>query len=237
MHGRIAAVKVIEVETEDFKLSFKNSGATIKDIVQEIRILQQLHDAKAKNINPFFEAFQIHSQLWMVSEYCPGGSLSTLVSLAVPNYSPRPPTTGFTIIRTCAKRIVLVVLPTLSSKHRSNSYAWRNLSKRIFILLTPKQLRGNGGKFQEKYILAIARELAVGLHAIHEAGIIHRDLKCANVMVHEKGYLRIIDFGVSGVLQTSQDKRSTVIGTPHWMPPELHKMAPPGGLQYGTEVS
>ena len=98
-------------------------------------------------------------------------------------------------------------------------------------------MRGTDGKLEEKYILPIARELAIGLKAIHDAGIIHRDIKAANVMIHEKGMVQIIDFGVAGVLQTSIDKRSTVIGTPHWMAPELHKNAPPEGLNYGTEVS
>lgn len=59
----------------------------------------------------------------------------------------------------------------------------------------------------------------------------------ANVMIHEMGSLQVIDFGVAGVLQTNIDKRSTVIGTAHWMAPELHKLAPPEGLNYGTEVS
>ena len=56
-------------------------------------------------------------------------------------------------------------------------------------------------------------------------------------MIHENGSLQIIDFGVAGTLQTKLDKRNTIIGTPHWMPPELHKNAPPEGLHYGTEVS
>lgn len=99
-----------------------------------------------------------------------------------------------------------------------------------------KQSRATKAKIEEKYIVPIARELAIGLKAIHDAGIIHRDIKAANVMIHEKGSLQIIDFGVSGILQTSIDKRSTVIGTPHWMAPELHKNAPPQGLNYGTEV-
>lgn len=55
-------------------------------------------------------------------------------------------------------------------------------------------------------------------------------------MIHESGRLQVIDFGVAGILQTSVDKRSTVIGTPHWMAPELHKIAPREGLNYGTEV-
>lgn len=44
-------------------------------------MLKQLKDAKTKNVNVIFDAFQIHSQLWIVNEYCPGGSVRTLVSL------------------------------------------------------------------------------------------------------------------------------------------------------------
>ena len=54
-------------------------------------------------------------------------------------------------------------------------------------------------------------------------------------MIHEKGRLQIIDFGVAGALPTKFDKRSTMIGSLHWMPPEMHLKNP--GLKYGTEVS
>lgn len=53
-------------------------------------------------------------------------------------------------------------------------------------------------------------------------------------MIHEKGELQIIDFGVAGVLPTKLDKRSTMIGSLHWMAPEMHLKNP--GLKYGTEV-
>lgn len=39
------------------------------------------------------------------------------------------------------------------------------------------KMRATGDKLDEKYIIPIARELAIGLRAIHEAGIIHRDVK------------------------------------------------------------
>ena len=39
-------------------------------------------------------------------------------------------------------------------------------------------MRATGNKLEDKYILPIARELAAGLKAIHDAGIIHRDVKC-----------------------------------------------------------
>ena len=38
-------------------------------------------------------------------------------------------------------------------------------------------MQSTGGKLEESYILVIAREIAKGLRAIHDSGIIHRDLK------------------------------------------------------------
>ncbi len=101
-------------------------------------------------------------------------------------------------------------------------------------------MQGVGSKLEEKYIVPVARELAVALEAIHAAGIIHRDVKAANVMIHENGSLQLIDFGVSGLLQTGKDKRSTIIGTPHWMPPEMSSQLMnhgPSTIGYGNEVS
>ncbi len=63
----------------------------------------------------------------------------------------------------------------------------------------------------------------------------HRPFEAANIMIHETGQLQIIDFGVAGDLPTKMDKRSTMIGSLHWMPPEMHLKNP--GLKYGTEVS
>ena len=58
-------------------------------------------------------------------------------------------------------------------------------------------------------------------------------------MIHEKGAVQIIDFGVAGMLQHKGDKRMTVIGTPHWMSPEiLEGMGNEDRKKgYGTEVS
>lgn len=68
------------MDPQDFKAHYLEKDESIQSILHEINILTQLRDSGAKNINLFIEAFSIHSQLWIVTEYCPGGSLHTLVS-------------------------------------------------------------------------------------------------------------------------------------------------------------
>lgn len=60
-------------------------------------------------------------------------------------------------------------------------------------------------------------------------------LVAANILIHEEGRLQICDFGVAGVLQSHVDKRSTWIGTPHWMPPEMFSTRGEAH-KYGSEV-
>ena len=189
----MVAVKVLETDAIDFKAEGSHRDTGLEDALKEIGVLQRLQQGKAVNVNTFIEAFQLYSQLWIVSEYCSGGSLSTL-------------------------------------------------------------RRASSGKFAERHIVPIARELALGLKSVHDAGIIHRDVKCqfslhsavvhfsrshalgGNVMIDEHGNLLIIDFGVAGILLSSLDvdKRKTVIGTPHWMAPEMHSTA--SEVAHGTEV-
>jgi serine/threonine protein kinase len=58
------------------------------------------------------------------------------------------------------------------------------------------------------------------------------DFLGANVLVTEEGGVQLCDFGVAGIVENKVDKRSTVIGTPHWMAPELFGPNP----IYGKEV-
>ena len=69
-------------------------------------------------------------------------------------------------------------------------------------------------------IANIMRQVLSGLDAVHHAGIVHRDMKPANVFVTEDGdglFARVIDFGIS---QDADDEDRTVIGTPEYMSPE-----------------
>lgn len=76
------------------------------------------------------------------------------------------------------------------------------------------------GLVEEKYIVLIVREVLVALMFLHRQGIIHRDVKAANVLLTQAGRILLADFGVAAHLQTN-NKRSTFIGTPLWMAPEV----------------
>ncbi len=68
-------------------------------------------------------------------------------------------------------------------------------------------------------VLRLARECALGLHAIHVAGYVHRDIKPGNILIEESGLARITDFSVARPLaEVDQDK--IVVGTPGYLAPE-----------------
>ncbi|KAK3334173.1 hypothetical protein B0T19DRAFT_420246 [Cercophora scortea] len=92
-------------------------------------------------------------------------------------------------------------------------------------------MRPTGG-LPEKWIIPILREVAEALFWVHGQGIIHRDLKCANILITENGGVRLCDFGVAGIIETKFDKRKTVTGTLQWMAPELFEST----VSYGIAV-
>ncbi|KAI0823446.1 hypothetical protein BC628DRAFT_1384891 [Trametes gibbosa] len=77
------------------------------------------------------------------------------------------------------------------------------------------------GVVEEKYVSVITREVLTGLSYLHKSAIIHRDLKAANILITAAGKVMIADFGVSALLVTASSKRNTLVGTPHWMAPEV----------------
>ena len=70
-------------------------------------------------------------------------------------------------------------------------------------------------------LTAIAIGIAHGMKHIHSKGIIHRDLKAANVLLDSRLFPRIIDFGIARFEEHGRSGMTVKIGTPNYMAPEL----------------
>jgi serine/threonine protein kinase len=86
----------------------------------------------------------------------------------------------------------------------------------------------------------ILREAALALGHAHQRGIVHRDVKPANIMIESDGRVVLTDFGISKALDGSSALTGTgnIIGTPHYMAPEQAKGLAIDGRadQYGLGV-
>ena len=77
------------------------------------------------------------------------------------------------------------------------------------------------GPLSIKDALEIGRQVAEGLDAAHEAGIVHRDIKAANILIDPKGRATIMDFGLARLTEASRlTKADTTMGTVAYMSPE-----------------
>ena len=83
------------------------------------------------------------------------------------------------------------------------------------------------GAFPETLCAIYTLQILRGLKFLHSQGVIHRDIKGANVLTTKTGTIKLADFGVATKLSEIDSSKRRVVGTPYWMAPETVEMSPP----------
>ena len=75
----IVAVKIIDIDQSD--TANPRNADSYSEFLKEIGSLKILSENKARNINHVIDALPVGQSMWMITEYCGGGSVVTLVSI------------------------------------------------------------------------------------------------------------------------------------------------------------
>ncbi len=114
--------------------------------------------------------------------------------------------------------------PNVCTIHDIQNYSGEDGKHQLFIVmefLEGQTLRERKGTVSFKQAIEIGIQIAEGLSAAHEKGIVHRDIKPDNIMIRKDGIAQIMDFGLAKLQGASQlTKVGSTVGTAGYMSPE-----------------
>eukprot|EP01147_Barroeca_monosierra_P000205 gene205-3590_t len=88
--------------------------------------------------------------------------------------------------------------------------------------------------FPENVIQNICHQMLKGVRFLHGCGVLHRDINASNTLVTMSGFVKLADFGVSALSKQDAVRRSTFVGSPHWMAPEVVACENDKKAKYGS---
>ena len=111
--------------------------------------------------------------------------------------------------------------PNICTVHEIDEYEGTSFIAMEYIEGQSLKEKVESGPLKVEQAVDIAIEVAEGLQEAHGKGIVHRDIKSANIMVTTKGQAKIMDFGLAKLAgRTHLTQSGTTIGTPAYMSPE-----------------
>ncbi|WOL03813.1 mitogen-activated protein kinase kinase kinase 1-like [Canna indica] len=75
-------------------------------------------------------------------------------------------------------------------------------------------------RLQDSQVSSYTRQILNGLKYLHDRNIVHRDIKCANILVHANGSVKLADFGLAKEM-TKFNMLKSCKGSVYWMAPEV----------------
>ncbi|XP_077580434.1 serine/threonine-protein kinase PLK3 [Stigmatopora nigra] len=116
---------------------------------------------------------------------------------------------------------------TLSHKHVVKFFHYFEDQDNIYIFLELCSRKSLAHIWKARHTLTepevryYLRQIISGLKYLHNKGILHRDLKLGNFFVNENMELRLGDFGLAAKLETVDQRKKTICGTPNYLAPEV----------------
>ena len=88
----------------------------------------------------------------------------------------------------------------------------------------------------EARIASVAHGVLSGLLYMHRRNVVHRDIKSDNVLIASDGTIKLADFGISRRITDADARMGTMIGTPHYLAPEVVLAENEGGYTSKVDV-
>ncbi|KAJ2932662.1 hypothetical protein H1R20_g4435, partial [Candolleomyces eurysporus] len=123
---------------------------------------------------------------------------------------------------------IMSEIDLLKNLHHENIVQYKGFVKTREFLYIILELCENGslhtvlkkfGKFPENLVAMYISQVLEGLLYLHDQGVIHRDIKGANLLTNKDGTVKLADFGVAARVGGVLD--AAVVGSPYWMAPEV----------------
>ncbi len=124
-------------------------------------------------------------------------------------------------------RNVVSVFDVVDPGQSEDGHAW--LVMEYVPSRTLREVTQQDGPLDPSRVARIGAQVAEGLVAAHDAGIVHRDVKPGNILVTDEDIAKITDFGIARALEGDELTRTGLVtGTPSYFSPELARGEDPG---------